>query len=201
MPQNALPANHSEISSPDAETRPFSWTRASCVFIGPALASLGLDRITKIAAERHLTFSVPEKVLGEYVRVVLWFNEGAAFGMTFGGKWAHVILSLIAMVVVTYLVWRTPREHSLMLSGFALILGGAAGNLWDRLLAGKVTDFIDVGIGSLRWPTFNVADASVVVGVFLILLTSWRTSRAEQTAKETTAHPAQTAATEGTPAP
>ena len=137
----------------------------------------------------------------EYVRVVLWFNEGAAFGMTFGGKWAHVILSLIAMVVVTYLVWRTPREHSLMLSGFALILGGAAGNLWDRLLAGKVTDFIDVGIGSLRWPTFNVADASVVVGVFLILLTSWRTSRAEQTAKETTAHPAQTAATEGTPVP
>jgi len=162
---------------------------------------LGLDRITKIAAERHLAFSVPEEVLGEYVRVVLWFNEGAAFGMTFGGKWAHVVLSLVAMVVVAYLVWRTPREHSLTLSGFALILGGAAGNLWDRLLAGKVTDFIDLGIGSLRWPTFNVADASVVVGVFLILLTSWRASRAEQTEKEATAPPGTATATERTPAP
>jgi signal peptidase II len=142
--------------------------------------SVALDRVTKIFAEQSLVFSIPQDFIGEYVRLVLWYNKGAAFGFSFGGKWVHIGLTLVAMGVVVYLILRTPKDHRAILCGFALILGGAVGNLWDRLANGQVTDFIDVGIGNLRWPTFNIADSSVVVGVSLILLASYLAERAEK---------------------
>lgn len=201
MQLNASTANPRETNSRGGDRQTFPWARASSVFIFPAFVSLVLDRVTKILAERTLAYSAPEEVLGQYLRLVLWYNHGAAFGLSFGGKWVHVVLSLVAMGVVAYLVWRTPREHSAMLVGFALILGGAAGNLWDRLVAGKVTDFIDVGIGSLRWPTFNVADASVVVGVALILMASYQTDHAEKAGEVATEDPSPATSPERNPSP
>jgi len=128
------------------------------------------DRITKIAAERYLKFYTPYSLYEDYLRLVLWYNDGAAFGLRLGSQWVHIALSLVAMVLVGYLIWHTPRGDRFGLWGFGLIMGGALGNLWDRLIAGHVTDFIDVGIGAYRWPTFNLADGSVVVGICLLVL-------------------------------
>lgn len=142
-----------------------------------AFLAIALDRGTKAAAERYLEFHAPVPVLGDSVRLVLWFNEGAAFGLKFGRQWVHIALSLFAMVLVVYMIFHTPREDRLSLWGFGLIIGGAIGNLWDRLASGQVTDFIDVGIGMVRWPTFNLADSSVVMGIGFLIIAHVRWSR------------------------
>ena len=137
-----------------------------------AIVVLGLvfDRATKIIAEQYLTFREAQSVFGDVFRLVLWYNEGAAFGLRFGSPWVHVTLSLVALVVVAFVLWQTPRSDMMTRVSLALIISGALGNLWDRISVGKVTDFIDIGIGSTRWPTFNVADALVVVGIGLLVL-------------------------------
>jgi len=122
-------------------------------------------------------------VFGDYVRLVLWHNEGAAFGLHLGGQWVHIGLSLLAMVLVGYLIVHTPRTDRVSLSGFSLIVGGAVGNLWDRFHVGRVTDFIDLGVGMYRWPTFNLADAAVVVGIGLLIIAHLRNTRAARLAE------------------
>lgn len=135
-----------------------------------AAAAFGLDRLTKILIEEAMQLRVAVPIVGEYVRLVLWYNAGAAFGIKLGGPWVHISLSVLAMALVIYMAWHTPRGDRLGLWGTGLILGGAIGNLYDRIAAGKVTDFIDVGIGTYRWPTFNVADSCVVVGIGLLII-------------------------------
>ena len=135
-----------------------------------AAAAFGLDRLTKVLIEEAMQLRVAVPIAGEYLRLVLWYNEGAAFGIRLGGPWVHIALSVAAMALVAYMAWHTPRGDALGLWGTGLILGGAVGNLYDRIAAGKVTDFIDVGIGTYRWPTFNVADSCVVVGIGLLII-------------------------------
>ena len=144
--------------------------------ISVGLAAAVADRVTKAVVESQLQLYDHVAVIGDYVRLVLWHNEGAAFGIRLGGQWVHVVLSLLAMALVAYMAWHTPKRDRLGLSGFGLIMGGAVGNLWDRLVAGRVTDFIDVGIGDYRWPTFNVADSCVVAGIGLLIISYMLTS-------------------------
>ena len=136
-----------------------------------------VDRVSKLLIEQHIQAHDPLLLLGEYVRLVLWYNDGAAFGIRLGDTWVHVVLSVLAMGLVGYMIWHTPREDRIGLMGFGLIMGGAVGNLWDRLAAGRVTDFIDVGINTYRWPTFNVADSCVVVGIGLLVVVYFLSSR------------------------
>ncbi len=141
------------------------------------LAAVATDRVSKVFVEETLRVYDQVAVLGDYVRLVLWYNEGAAFGIRLGGQWVHVTLSCLAMALVGYMIWNTPREDRFGLAGFGLIMGGAVGNLWDRVVTGRVTDFIDVGIGTYRWPTFNVADSCVVVGIGMLLVSYVLNSR------------------------
>jgi signal peptidase II len=101
-------------------------------------------------------------------------NRGAAFGLfaESPSEWKIAVLvlfSLIALVVVSALLWKNSHAMTTTGVGLALILGGALGNLWDRLLSGQVVDFLDFYVGSYHWPAFNLADSAIVVGALLLV--------------------------------
>jgi signal peptidase II len=168
---------------PDARIK---FTKADIFRILMLLFSLLVDQYTKYLA--RLNFGLPggepdyfkvKQVIGEWIQFRLVFNTGAAFGMKPQGFLPflnptifYVIFSTIAIGVLVYYYKHLRLEDAWQKTGVALILSGAFGNLIDRLQFHKVTDFIDVGIPSLptRWPTFNVADSCVCVGVALIIL-------------------------------
>jgi signal peptidase II len=115
--------------------------------------------------------------LGEQIRVVgdlvqIWHteNEGAAFGLLQGGGILFLVVGVVTLAVIgwVHLTGRLRGPMAAVLLG--LVLGGTLGNLTDRLVDGSVTDWISVGIGMLRWPTWNVADASVVCGIIGLVL-------------------------------
>lgn len=170
MPQNQ-PLRESASqndAAPDASKK-----RSRARFILPAIiATLAFiaDRASKVAIEEFLDMHYAVPVVGDYVRLVLWYNVGAAFGITLGGPMVHVLLSLFAMTLVGWMVWHTPTNDRMSRIGFGFILGGAFGNLYDRVVAGEVTDFIDIGVGTYRWPTFNLADSFVVIGIGLLIV-------------------------------
>jgi signal peptidase II len=138
-----------------------------------AFAVLALDQWSKWLVEVHL----PQLGTTEVIPGVLNFthikNTGVAFGLfaAHGDAAQTAILSgvgLLALGVVLLYFWRTPREEVLLLTSLALVLGGAVGNLVDRLAAGGVTDFIDFYIGAWHWHTFNVADSAITIGLVLM---------------------------------
>ncbi len=124
-----------------------------------------LDQFTKYLVRNFMSPFDAIKVF-PFLNLVSVRNEGAAFGMfKFFGNAAFIVVSLVAIVFVLFLLFRS-RENRLALS---LILGGAAGNLIDRIVFGKVTDFIDVFAGRFHWPAFNVADSALTLGLILLL--------------------------------
>lgn len=144
----------------------------------PVLASLLLaDCTTKDLARTHLVPSVPEAVVGDVVRFTLAYNPGAAMSLPLGPH-SRVILSVIAMLAVVVLLGlyrKTDPRHTLTLVALAMVTGGAIGNLLDRLRSPRgVVDFIDLGVGSVRFFTFNLADVGVCVGALLL---AWRLTR------------------------
>ena len=112
-----------------------------------------------------------------YFDLVRYHNEGAAFGFLndAGGwqKWFFTAISVIAAIVITYLI-KKHREQKLFCLGLALVLGGAIGNLYDRITLGYVVDFLNFHVNNIYWPAFNVADSAICVGVALLLLDSFK---------------------------
>jgi signal peptidase II len=101
-------------------------------------------------------------------------NRGAAFGLfaESPSEWKIAVLvlfSLVALVVVSALLWKNSHAMTTTGVGLALILGGALGNLWDRLVSGQVVDFLDFYVGNYHWPAFNLADSAIVVGALLLV--------------------------------
>jgi signal peptidase II len=152
--------------------------------MGPRLALaavvLVLDQLSKAAALRWLQPHQVIDVLPGF-NLTLVFNRGAAFSFLAGAggwqRWFFTGLALVASVVILVLLRRTPRSERLTASGLALILGGAVGNLVDRLRWGHVVDFVDLYLGSAHWPAFNVADCAISVGAALLVWSMWRGSR------------------------
>ena len=134
------------------------------------------DRVTKVIAERMLdTHGV--SVLGDIVQFRLVHNQGAAFGLELGSwqRWIFFAIALIAIVWLYSAARQAPASDRLRQFAVAFVAGGAAGNAIDRLLSARgVVDYIDVGAGSLRWPTFNVADIAVTCGAVALALSLWR---------------------------
>lgn len=141
----------------------------------PAFAlAFASDWLTKRWAEQKLSPSAPVPLIGQEVRLTLGYNTGVAFGMfTKGGAWLAVLASLLIVGALLWLVWAVciKEAHPALAWPVGLLLGGGSANLLDRLGDGRVTDFIDVGVGAARWPTFNLADACIVVAVAAFLLT------------------------------
>lgn len=147
-----------------------------------AAAVFALDRVTKRLVEQRLSFADTLPVIPGFFDIVHSENRGVAFGILNDSTlpWrtaALVFLSAAAVAVVSVLLWNASRMDRLSMWGLALILGGAAGNVFDRLLWGQVTDFLEFYIGPYHWPTFNLADSAIVIGSGLFLLDSMRSKR------------------------
>jgi len=146
------------------------------------LFALILDGLTKAWAERSLDLHQPVPIVGNLFRLTLGHNTGVAFGVfANGGLWPLVLTGII---IVILLFWFARALFSGQFPTWAawpigLLLGGAIGNFADRLLDGKVTDFLDVGIGTARWPTFNLADSFILLGVGLLMFLTFERDEAD----------------------
>ena len=140
-----------------------------------------VDVITKAVAERQLLpRGIPHEVMGNGVRFTLVYNPGAAFGLNLGpqSRWIFAGLTLVALVILGRLYRTTRVGHTARTVALALVCAGAIGNLLDRVRSFfGVVDFIDVGVGDARWPTFNVADMAVSIGASLLAWVLWQEDR------------------------
>lgn len=135
-----------------------------------------LDQGTKYVVQDAMELYASIPIIGDYVRLTYIRNPGAAFGISIGNPTLFILLSFLACGVMGYYFLRLPAGERWGRFALTLILGGAVGNLIDRIWYGEVTDFIEVGIDTYRWPVFNVADMAVTIGVALLFL---RLSRAQ----------------------
>lgn len=134
---------------------------------------LVLDQLTKAWVRSTMTLNETIPVVGDVVRLTYIHNEGAAFGLSVGPHSSQVflVLAAVASVLVLYLLLSAPREERMQRVALALILGGALGNIIDRVRWSMVVDFIQVGVAGHFWPIFNVADSAVTIGAVLLAWT------------------------------
>jgi signal peptidase II len=165
------------MSSTSKNGRVF-WTAAVLVII--------LDVITKYLVVQHLEPHVPVPVAGEFARLTLAYNPGAAFSMSLGDYSRYIFgaFAVIALIILyrLFIVWQrqvtSPRDALVRSLALGLAWGGAAGNLIDRIHSVRgVVDFIDIGVGDVRFWTFNVADSAVTVGALMLAVVLWREDR------------------------
>jgi len=140
-----------------------------------ALLVVALDRATKWMIAKDISLHGYRQVIPGFFRITHIENRGAAFGLFADSpaQWKIgmlVLFSVIALVVVSALLWRNSHAMTSTGIGLALILGGAVGNLWDRLLNGRVVDFLLFYVGPYQWPAFNVADSAIVCGAGLLVV-------------------------------
>ena len=140
------------------------------IMLPVAAVVLVADRVTKNLAQNKLSQipggSVP--VIDDFLRFSLSHNTGAAFGVLQNQSILYLVIALVVMVVSVGYYRYLPRTNVLLTICLGMQLGGAIGNLVDRFQHVYVVDFIDVGVGSLRWPWFNVADSCIVVGILVL---------------------------------
>jgi signal peptidase II len=128
------------------------------------------DQASKILVEKRMELGQSIPIVTDFFRLTFVRNAGGAFGISLGGEWFYFVASIVAIVFILLYFRRMSAMGAGPRGSLAMILGGALGNLVDRLRCGTVTDFLDFGIGRLRWPVFNLADAAVTVGVVVFLL-------------------------------
>jgi signal peptidase II len=141
------------------------------------------DIVTKMIALNTLQPFTPQSVAGDALRLTLVRNRGAAFGLYLGDYSRYIFMVLtVGALVILWRLYQTTREGDLPRTlAIALVCAGAIGNLIDRIRWSEgVVDFIDVGIGDMRWPTFNVADMAVSTGAFLLAWVLWGDDKAER---------------------
>ncbi|MBI4410746.1 MAG: signal peptidase II [Gemmatimonadetes bacterium] len=155
------------------------------IFLGTIAGVVILDLFTKVLVQRAFHLYEQVQLIGDYLRLTYIHNPGAAFGIHLGpySRLIFLVLSVVALVALAGMYWVTPARDRVRLIAISLICGGAVGNLVDRIRSTKgVVDFVDVGIGELRWPVFNVADVAVTTGAVLLALSLWREERQEDDA-------------------
>ena len=133
-----------------------------------------LDRLAKWTVERNISLHESVQIIPGFFRITHVENRGAAFGLFADSpsEWKIamlVLFSLVALVIVSALLWKNSHSMTSTGVGLALILGGALGNLWDRLVNGHVVDFLLFYVGQYQWPAFNVADSAIVIGAGLLV--------------------------------
>lgn len=140
-----------------------------------ALGVIAVDRGSKMVVD-GMDLAAPYQLIGSYLQIIRGENRGGLFGMVQGSAPLLALLSVgvILALVIYHERERLPRVSPLTV-GVGLLIGGAIGNLIDRVAFGYVLDFIDVGVGSLRFWTFNIADAGISLGIVILLVdTLWR---------------------------
>jgi signal peptidase II len=148
-------------------------------YLSLSVIVIALDLYTKHLIQQAFAFG-DKLTITSFFDLVRYHNEGAAFGFLndAGGwqKWFFTAISAIAIIVITYLI-KKHSEQKLFCLGLALVLGGAIGNLYDRITLGYVVDFLNFHINNYYWPAFNVADSAICVGVGLLLWDSFKSPK------------------------
>lgn len=152
-----------------------------------ALAVLLLDRITKWAIAQTIPLEDIVNIIPGFFRLTHLENTGAAFSLFADSSSPFrttllIAFSVAALAVVSFLLWKDRSVFHTGTLALSLILGGAVGNLWDRVSDGKVTDFLDFYIGVHHWPPFNVADSAIVIGALLLFMRMLRKDHHSQAA-------------------
>lgn len=180
------PEAANEDQAPKGEGQSTHWLRNYGFLVSIAGAIVMLDQWSKAAIRNNLAFGeswMPFEWLAPYLRLLHWGNEGSAFGLFQGGGDFFALLAVVVALLIVYYFPRIPANEWPLRIALGMQLGGALGNLIDRLSLGYVTDFISVS----TFPVFNVADASITLGVVLLLLFTWfgeQESRAIQVGQE-----------------
>ncbi|HEY2016888.1 MAG TPA: signal peptidase II [Bryobacteraceae bacterium] len=146
---------------------------------GAAAVVFGLDRLSKWIIETRVSSFDTYKVIPGFFDIVRSQNRGVAFGFfnDSTSEWRTTLLvlaSVVAVGMVSAMLWKAETLDRVSLCGLTLILGGAAGNVYDRIVSGQVTDFLDFYIGSYHWYTFNLGDSAIVIGSALLVLHLFR---------------------------
>ncbi|MFY9909473.1 MAG: signal peptidase II [Candidatus Sulfotelmatobacter sp.] len=148
---------------------------ARTVYFLIALIVVLLDRWTKHIVARRIALYAHIQVIPGFFRITHTENTGAAFSL-FADSHAPwktgmlIAFSVVALVIVSILLWKNNHAHILTGVALSLIMGGAIGNLWDRVTTGRVVDFLLVYVKRYQWPVFNLADSAIVVGAGLLVL-------------------------------
>ena len=139
--------------------------------IGIIVAIVALDQWSKWMIKTSYNLYQSEPIIEGFFYFTYVTNDGMAFGLSFpGGKTILLIVTLILTGVIMWMLWKEKNSHNLIRYGLTLILAGAIGNMIDRILYGKVVDFLDIMIGSFNWYIFNVADSAVTSGMILFII-------------------------------
>ncbi len=147
------------------------------------------DRMTKWLVLQKITLHDSIDVVPGIFRLTHVQNQGAAFGLfsESPSEWRVALLvmfSLAALAVVSALLWKNGNALNATAIALSLVFGGALGNLWDRVMSGRVIDFLDFYVGAHHWPAFNIADSAIVVGAFLLLSEIFMTPQEEKVATQ-----------------
>ena len=139
--------------------------------IGVIALIVALDQWSKWMIKTSYDLYHSEPIIQDFFHFTYVTNDGMAFGLSFpGGKQVLLFVTFALTGVIIWMLWKEKESHNLIRYGLSFILAGALGNMIDRLLYGKVVDFLDIMIGDFHWYIFNVADSAVTTGMILFIL-------------------------------
>jgi signal peptidase II len=162
---------------PEPEGKPMAKKNSGLMlWLGVAAVVVLLDQLSKITMSRLLAYGDSEAIT-RYFNLVMVYNQGAAFSfLSTQGGWQRWFFSALAAGVSIFIVWMLKKnaQQRMFCWSLSLVLGGAIGNLIDRIAYGHVIDFLDVHVGGWHWPAFNVADGAITIGAALFVLDELR---------------------------
>jgi len=154
-------------------------TKGKRIYLSIMLAIVAFDQVSKWLVVKSIAPGATIDVIKGFFRLGYVGNSGAVWGFFSGHEnklvpMAITALAIIALLVVSFFFLRTSGRERLELTAYTFIMGGALGNIIDRLRLGFVVDFLDVYVSSTHWPTFNIADSCITIGVLLLAWSIWR---------------------------
>lgn len=169
-----------ESKSTPAPVVRYSYRATALLFFITAGIVLAADLISKALVFAHVQDGVPFTVIPGWLNLHLGRNPGAVFGIGAGMRFFFIFFAFVALGVILWAVRAYGRTSRFLTFGFGLLLGGAMGNLWDRIVHATVRDFIDFYINHWHWHTFNIADVAITTGCAIIILHSFLTPATEK---------------------
>jgi signal peptidase II len=175
------------IKQPAGSMQSSQVKQSGWLFLWISALVLVLDQWTKYLASSHLELYVPNKITG-FFNLTLMHNEGVAFSiLAEQSGWQRYFISVVASAIVIWLLyWLYQNSKTMKLQNTALVLvvGGALGNIWDRVNLGYVVDFVELHYAGYYWPAFNVADSAIFLGAVLLIVDAFKNK--EPAGEETT---------------